>query len=340
MWKLRAEDEGFLDKTLPVDVTTTNTEQKGTQPWLLHSLPVNALNFCAFSITTFGTTTQSQGQGQSEDAKATATHRHVLFAVPNALDSGGIDIFHLPSERRLTTIKSDPSVKTGMLMAVNLFISLTGDVYVASAFEDGHIMVFLRKGILSLSDIETGTTHPASWEWNKIYASRPHTQPVLSLDVAPSHDYFISSSADALLIKHPIPGAGLTGARPAKHFVEDQALKVVNTKHSGQQGLRIRDDAKVFATAGWDSRVRVYSCKTMKELAVLKWHKDGCYTVAFGEINGMAEAAPPGEHHTVEGGVQTRSLAAVHQQRSHKTQHTHWLVAGSKDGKISLWDIY
>jgi hypothetical protein len=34
------------------------------------------------------------------------------------------------------------------------------------------------------------------------------------------------------------------------------------------------------------------------------------------------------------------SLAAIKEQRSRKAQLTHWIAAGSKDGKISLWDIY
>lgn len=294
------------------------------------------------------------GSKSAESAQQpSATHQNVLFAVPNALDSGGIDIFHLPSERRLATIKSDPLVKTGMLMAVNIFISPPGDVFIAAAFEDGHVMVFMYKGPLNPTSFELSNINSNPWKFNKLYASRPHTQPVLSLDVSPSHDYFISSSADALLIKHPIPSPGFAGFVLNGNYTEDKELKTVNTKHSGQQGLRIRSDGKVFATAGWDSRVRVYSGKTMKELAVLKWHKEGCYTVAFGEVN---PPAPQSASHNVEAehlsgersnqeqtsqeAAPQRSIATVHQQRFQKIQQTHWLVAGSKDGKISLWDIY
>jgi WD40 repeat protein len=298
---------------------------------------VNALNFCAFSMTFIDMPAAKPSENDQQDPSA--TRHNVLFAVPNALDSGGIDIFHLPSERRLTTIKSDPSVKTGMLMAVSIFISPLGYIFVASAFEDGHVMVFMHKGPLNPSSFELSNINSNPWKWNKLYASRPHTQPVLSLDVSPSHDYFISSSADTLLIKHPIPSPGSAGFIPAENYTEDKTLKTVNTKHSGQQGLRIRNDGKVFATAGWDSRVRVYSGKTMKELAVLKWHKDGCYAVAFGEVNPVISEDSNSQESTQEAAPQ-RSLATVHQQRSQKIQQTHWLVAGSKDGKISLWDIY
>ena len=344
------EDEAFLDKTLPVDLTGSDSSEKGTKPWLLHSLPVNALNFCAFSMTFIELA--SSKSAESAQPEPSVSRQNVLFAVPNALDSGGIDIFHLPSERRLTTIRSDPSVKTGMLMAVNIFVSQPGDIFVTAAFEDGHVMAFMHKGPLNAASFELSNVNSTPWKWNKLYASRPHTQPVLSLDVSPSHDYFISSSADALLIKHPIPSPGSAGFVLTGDYTEDKALKTVNTKHSGQQGLRIRSDGKVFATAGWDSRVRVYSCKTMKELAVLKWHKEGCYAVAFGEVmdpvTQLASHAAEAEnlsnqrptHEAPSRDAPQRSLATIHQQRSQKVQQTHWLVAGSKDGKISLWDIY
>jgi WD40 repeat protein len=339
VWKLRAEDEGFLDKTLPVDVAESGS--KGTtQPWLLHSLPVNALNFCAFSMTFLDLSSKESSQNTPEPT----TSRVVLFAVPNALDSGGIDIFHLPSERRITTISSNSSTKTGMVMAVSMFVSSSGDVYVASAYEDGHVMVFMYRGPLTPASFEIGNIASNPWKWDKLYASRPHSQPVLSLDMSPTRDSFITSSADALLIKHPIPNPNSAGYIPTANYTEESPLKTVNTKHSGQQGLRIRSDGKIFATAGWDSRVRVYSGKTMKELAVLKWHKEGCYTVAFGDADPFSPTATSAQSQESGSGQVTNdkslSLAAIHNQRNQKIQQTHWLAAGSKDGKISLWDIY
>lgn len=264
----------------------------------------------------------------------------ILFAVPNALDSGGIDIFHLPSELRLTTIRSDPAIKTGMVMAVEIFTSACGDIYVTSAYEDGHVMAFVRRGPVSADCLELPKLSSNPWKWERLYVSRPHSQPVLSIDVPPSRDCFFSSSADALVVKHPIPSHATGG-----NGGEDLPLKTINTKHSGQQGLRLRGDGRIFATAGWDSRVRVYSGKTMKELAVLKWHKDGCYAVAFGQVETIFEPTSTNES---EGQTQQKqtglghdfSLATVHNQRNQKVQQTHSLAIGSKDGKISLWDIY
>jgi WD40 repeat protein len=313
-------------------------EGSKTQPWLLHAMPVNALNFCAFSMTFVNM------DGLPVYPSQSAKPQNTLFAVPNALDSGGVDIFHLPSERRISTIPSDPSTKTGMLMAVNIFVTSVGDLFVVSAYEDGHVMVYAHRGTLKTASFEIEHIKNYPLKWERLYAGRPHTQPVLSLDVSASYTHFISSSADALIVKHPIPSLASAGYIPTAGYKEESPLQVVNTRHSGQQGLRIRSDGKVFATAGWDSRVRVYSGKTMKELAVLKWHKDGCYAVAFGEIEtSLSTRSTEKESSTAsQMAVAARdySLANVQQQRNQKVQLTHWLAAGSKDGKISLWDIY
>lgn len=343
------KDEGFLDKTLPVDVKEGEAVQN--QPWMLHSLPVNALNFCAFDMIFLeapspGDDVKQEGPSSDTQSPPSSTSQPpVLFAVPNALNSGAIDIFHLPLERRVSTIPADPATSTGMVMAVRLSLS-SGELYATSAYEDGQVMVFVRRGQLTEPEISSSASGKGTaWKWEKLYASKPHTQPVLSIDIAPSKDYFLSSSADSVLVKHLIPDASLVGVGHA----EEKALKMISTKHAGQQGLRIRSDGKIFATAGWDSRTRVYSCKTMKELAVLKWHKDGCYAVAFAEVFGNDSTASPTTDAGFKPGEKKEtqfmrrnegSLATVRQQRNQKTQKTHWLSVGSKDGKISLWDIY
>jgi WD40 repeat protein len=310
----------------------------------VHSLPVNALNFCAFALClvpdpateAFGEDVNDSSTGQGLTAR-----QSVYFAVPNALNSGAIDIFHLPSEKRVSTILADTTVHTGMVMAVNLLHTAQNQLYVLSGYEDGHVMVHVQRSIRD---------PPKTWKWSKVYVSRPHSQPVLSLDSVQSDklSYFFTSSADALIVKHPVPTVATVGHVA---IAEKSPLKLLNTKHAGQQGLRLRSDQKIFGTAGWDSRIRVYSCKTMKELAVLKWHKEGCYAVAFADILSPDEdietlTSNNETENTDENNAQTQHvphespLQMVQHQRSQKAQQMHWLAAGSKDGKISLWDIY
>ncbi|KAL4904988.1 hypothetical protein BDW74DRAFT_185440 [Aspergillus multicolor] len=347
VYRFKVQDEEILQKTLPVDAKDqTSQSQTQIQPWLIHSLPVNALNFCAFSMLSLPSRASALQENNEELIDIPPSS--ALIAVPNALDSGAIDLFHLPGERRICTIPTDPAVKTGMVMAVQLTRSASSrDLYVAAAFEDGHVMVSACRGVFRDTGLSVDTGK--SWKWERLYLARPHSQPVLSIDLVPSGEYFLSSSADAVLAKHPIAQAGDPNAR-------ETPLKSLNTKHAGQQGLKVRSDGKVFATAGWDSRVRVYSCKSMKELAVLKWHKEGCYAVAFADVSSAPSAAtvlpsttqqlPEMEKEEATGntavirGSNDFSLTEIQRQRSLKVQNTHWLAAGSKDGKISLWDIY
>ena len=163
------------------------------------------------------------------------------------------------------------------------------------------------------------------------------------MTIAPSKDHYITSAADSILAKHPLPlckNIWNTDLKP---------LKVSQTKHSGQQGLRYRSDGKVFATAGWDAHTRVYSGKSMKELAVLKWHKVGCYATAFAAVEQVPDR--DGDDADASGGggggggpavsdEHSSVVSTVQQRRDQIAQGTHWLAAGAKDGKVSLWDIY
>lgn len=120
--------------------------------------------------------------------------------------------------------------------------------------------------------------------------------------------------------------------------------KVNNTKHAGQQSLSVRSDGRLLVTGGWDSRVRIYSAKTLKEVAVLKWHKEGVYAVAFGKI-----LEPEDLEHIVQENYSEEAsevvgretgLSKLQRQREEKMQIRHWVAAGAKDGKVSLWEVF
>lgn len=251
-----------------------------------------------------------------------------------------------------------------MVMALSVF-HLQSRLTLVTVYENGLVTVFQQD---------------SEGSWDLVYRVQSHTQPVLSLDVAPSKEYFVTSSADALLVKHPIPqpaglstpaksavtspsvppskstsssgvsllSAALAGEprpawRPQKIIpeVQTQPLKILNTKHSGQQSVQIRSDGKIFATAGWDSKIRVYSAQSMKEIAVLKWHQVGCYAVSFASTSAPAEPAVDKPSDVDSTAVVPRLVdVTVRARRIKQAKESHWLAAGSKDGKISLWDIY
>lgn len=301
VWQLRASDEDGLEKKLPVDGATDGQRQ----PWMLHSLSVNSLNFCAFSACpTLGTPLLPASPDTAH------LERGLVIAVPAPRD-GQIDIFQLPSEHRLSRVAAIEDVKTGMVMAVHI-LHHRDVLLLAAGYENGWVALFAQDS--------------SSSEWTMRYHAFPHSQPVLSIDVAPTLGLFYSSSADAIIAQHPLP---------ALRETELPELRQVKTKHSGQQALTVRSDEKIVATAGWDSRIRVYSAKTLKEVAVLKWHTQGCYALSFANLYGSTEP--------LDGNAGTRTsdqIQTVEQRRRAQVEATHWLAAGSKDGKISLWDIY
>ncbi|KAL2159495.1 hypothetical protein VTH06DRAFT_2500 [Thermothelomyces fergusii] len=402
VWKVSAEEEGRLSTALPLDTTP----EPRPQPWILHMLEVNTMNFCSFAHC-------SASPGRGTDPSALS---EILVAVPNTLASEAIDIFHLPSQVRQHTVRLGD--KNGMVMALAIF-HLGQDLTLVAGYENGKAMV------AQLTD---------HGDWSVRYQASCHSQPVLSLDVSPGKDFFLTSSADAIIAKHPLPppqqapqqlpspqpdttapgtppptsdsrpgppqtthrgdpsksllaaamsGAGPppssaasaastnnTASRPADLAPAQQPLRTVNTKHAGQQSLRIRSDGRVFATAGWDARVRVYSAKTLAEVAVLKWHAAGCYATAFASLDkpaaqdeegteeekkkkkkkdGRTPTRGGGEGEEHDGGADgAKELAvvpklvdvAVRDKRVQQARRAHWLAAGSKDGKVSLWDVF
>ncbi|CAK7265100.1 Astra associated protein 1 Asa1 [Sporothrix epigloea] len=418
VWQVGVADEARMSTVLPLDdELARSASTKGPastlsrpQPWMVHVLEVNTMNFCAFAWTNLGKIPTAAAT-DTTDIPAITTNatldtdapRERLLAVPNTLTLEAIDLYHLPSQRRINTIRA--GTKEGMVMAVALFYAplpaAPETLVLAAGFENG---------VVVLATLCHGADGPATI----LYRAQPHSQPVLSLDVAPDRSYFLTSAADAVLAKHPIcvtaapqgrqrtttlapssrdathspstsantlsPGKPVSllsaalareaaappssaSARGPKQVpveapveVATHPLATVNTKHAGQQGLRIRDDGRIFATAGWDARVRVYSAQTMKEVAVLKWHQTGCFAVVFAPVAKITTA--PGAHDDKSSAVPATSVAvasgvvgvtsqistsrnvSVKERRLRHAVTAHWLAAGSKDGKISLWDIF
>ncbi|KAK0641489.1 WD40-repeat-containing domain protein [Cercophora newfieldiana] len=382
VWKLTVQDEDILSTTLPLDPTL----ETRPQPWILNLLEINTMNFCSFSSCPVSS---SLSLGASAE---------MLVAVPNTLASEAIDIFHIPSQERRHTVKLGG--KNGMVMALSLF-HLDRSLTLIAGYENGLAIVVQLN---------------AQRGWEVKYQATCHSQPVLSLDVSPSREFFLTSSADAIVAKHPLPlsrsqtgtelatrseqkaaiagGQEATGGKTAGKSLlsavlaaEDPAvptsttpqttnvraegahvatstepLKVMNTKHAGQQSLHVRSDGRVFVTAGWDSKVRVYSAKTMKEVAVLKWHQVGCYAAALAEVGPAGDGEDAGraaakhdraapdldndQNDLKQQEDKTSTVVpklveiSVRDKRIRQAKSAHWLAAGSKDGKVSLWDIF
>ncbi|KAG9194631.1 hypothetical protein G6011_04666 [Alternaria panax] len=358
IWRLEPDDgAGKLSSTLPEDGNREHTPK----PWLLHSLPVNTLNFCSFSMCY-----------QCPPASIAADDS-IFVAVPST-DDKMIDVYSFPSELLKVRIPRIQKVETGMAMAVKLIRSqVTQRILLLAGYEGGVTAAFMLAEEHADRGVETAQL---------VYLSQPHSQPILSLDASPECDFYYTSSADAVIAKHRIPDlphhpdrvdnsstipssessldlfarrnvnqtesrtsapSGLSSllsssaplakskpAPPVRAVVSLQPpYKLVDTKHAGQQSLRVRSDGRLVVTGGWDSRIRIYSTKTLKEVAVLKWHKEGVYSTAFGEILTPEEA-----------GCSDKVVNKRQKERDEQTRLKHWVAAGAKDGKVSLWEIF
>lgn len=358
VWKLGVADESAMSTTLPLDPSP----EPRPKPWILYMLSINTMNFCSFS----------HCPASPHDADATPD---LLVAVPNTLFSEAVspppipiprpathplppqvDIFHLPTQERRHTVRLED--KGGMVMALAILHLQDSTLTLLAGYENG---------VVAVAQLLTA---PGPTTWSTTYHTQPHSQPVLSLALSPRHDYFLTSSADALLIKHPLPSPNhvpsTTKATPeteddpisailgpkSQTAGNEKPLAVLNTRHAGQQALAVRSDGRIFATAGWDARVRVYAPQgAMREVAVLKWHQAGCYALAVADV-GAPNLSPSLNPSPLSGGeregegsgaavaAKGKGELSVREKRMRQAREGHWIAAGSKDGKVSLWDIY
>jgi len=94
-------------------------------------------------------------------------------------------------------------------------------------------------------------------------------------------------------------------------YIFDEELKAkrqVSLTNAGLSCLAVRDDEKIYATGGWDKRIRLFSGKSHKKLCVLQLHDDTLNSVVFTNDDGR--------------------------------KGDRILAAGSSDGQISLWNLY
>ena len=77
MWKLGVQDEAALSTALPLE----DVAVPRAQPWILHLLEVNTMNFCSFAACE-----DVENSGLSLDLSAGG----ILIAVPNTLASEAV----------------------------------------------------------------------------------------------------------------------------------------------------------------------------------------------------------------------------------------------------------
>ena len=114
-----------------------------------------------------------------------------------------------------------------------------------------------------------------------------------------------------------VKNRGLVAGTERTVVVIDDNLNIVKTRditNPGVASTMVRPDGNIVICGGWDGRLRLFSWvkpDKLKPLAVLKYHSDSVETLLCSDQCGGR----------LEG---RRNI----------------IFAGSKDGKISMWDIY
>ncbi|KAK8128887.1 hypothetical protein PG984_009995 [Apiospora sp. TS-2023a] len=374
IWKLAEEDEASLSTTLPLDPSPTPRPQ----PWILYILPVNTMNFCSFGFcpaSTDGTNDElliavpNTLASESVDIYHFPSQKrlHTVASSPKGEKTGMVMSLVLCRVNGSLTLVT--GYENGLAMVTQQSEKDNGS-WDVSYRSQAHAQPVLSLDVSPRQDFfytsgadanvvkhpvpqpQAGSTYSAGPEpETPITAPPPPEIHVPRRDASSSNSNSKPPQQPISMLSAALASAPKAAPIPQKQIVEvkTQPVKVVNTKHSGQQGLKVRSDGKIFATAGWDSKIRVYSAKTMQELAVLKWHQVGCYAIAFANLDHSLSPTEDEQQSSGLGSDKAASTKAVvpklvdvtvKDRRIKQAKETHWLAAGSKDGKISLWDIY
>lgn len=179
----------------------------------------------------------------------------------------------------IQTLKPPCSEKLGEIMALKC-LNLTDKSY---------IFVLYESGLLTLFSCDTG---------REVASCKVNSDCPMALDFDGCSKCVVGGSGDSIL------GFELT---TGLELVKWKETKITNP---GVSCLAIRPDKRLLAAGCWDARVRLFSMKTLKLLAVLVNHKDTIHDIRY-------------------------SPARV------RAWDVEWLLAvAGKDGRVTLWNLY
>ncbi|KAI8602695.1 WD40-repeat-containing domain protein [Dissophora ornata] len=372
------------------------------------SLPVNALNFCKLSILAIEVSPRLEQEPEISPLTGACllsrTHQHIYIAVPSPTTATLLDIYDIVKPERTfasvgqqnkstsASASLEADKKLGSAMAIQLFQArdevpdssapcLNKDSEVTSkalqmlvGYEDGSVTLF-RESTLPATERQrpTGAGAKQKRKMDILWTIRCHREPVLALDISHDMQYAVSCGSDNVLARYNLAGQ-LQGV---------PEVTQIALKSNGIADIKIRSDNKIIGLAGWDGRIRVFSAKTLKPLAVLKYHREGLYCLAFAVVrdrkpsaegieveqtratssdetrggsklsssttgdgdrdpgsegNNMGESESEGDDSGSDSDEGSDLEDALEGRRVWSKRH--WIAAGGKENRVSLWEMY
>ncbi|CAM9870240.1 unnamed protein product [Ectocarpus fasciculatus] len=198
-----------------------------------------------------------------------------------------VSLWDLRKARPSFTFAPKDAEQKGMVMCVRLLgeSPSCASPFAVVGHDAGHLCVY---------DLRATSAEP-------LLESRLHKAPLLCVDVGSSCKQGVSGSADEsinvfrLSTRKASSGGRLCGSC--------EVVKTFHLEHPGMSCVEIRRDQKMFVSGGWDHRVRAFSWKTPRPLAVLRSHEKNVHTVAYSPRIGG-------------------------------------LVSGSGDSRVAVWELY
>ncbi|KAG0230729.1 ASTRA complex subunit [Actinomortierella wolfii] len=340
-------------------------------PKPVFTLPVSVLNFCKMDVVGVPLTTTDTIHEKNGEWSGKTGYQQILVGVPSALDASKVDVYDLLKPAPIFQGVAAPSTSSsntsvvglagmskgrGAVMAIRIFLTDSsksssllsspiphgGRLNLLVGYEDGSLSLFQEEKVSYASDSQQSTM-------SLVWTFKGHREPVLSIALSSSREFAISCGSDNNLIRYTL--ANKTQGAP-------ETLQC-SLKSNGIAEVQIRDDDKILALAGWDGKIRIFSCKTLKPLAVLIHHRESLYSIALASVTKVLEdeaaakaassvASTIAQQTSIRGADLDSSSASSDsseddeedQRRLHQYTRQHWLAAGGKENRISQWQIY
>jgi WD40 repeat protein len=203
-----------------------------------------------------------------------------------------IDDLHPVSSALEHNEEDNNECKTPTTSLVNDTEPVVSNTSIAVGFEDGSLSVFDMRVLGALNTVK----------------ALDHS-PLMCMDYCAKRKELLVAGANHQMkvFKCAYPeGYPEEGSSVIPATVNISMRSEIKMKKQGTAAVKYRHDGRILVSGHWDSTVKVYDCKRMKPLAVLRHHRESVYGIDFcsrGPNRGM-------------------------------------FASGSKDCSIALWDLF